>query len=132
MIRLALDESGPLIGRLLAENGVILLGADWSKVFPSWLIACDGDEVIGCIQVMPARPVGWCEFLYVRPSATFKMRAIAIRKLIVAGMATCHAAGCAYVAGMVDERNKKFEDVLTKLNFIRVSDFKMLVKRLVA
>lgn len=119
-----------MIGALLAENGIVLAGADWSKVFPNWLIATDGDEVIGCVQVMPAKPMAWLASLYVKPSASFKMRAIAIRKLIAAGMATCHAAGCAYVVGMVDVENGKFENVLTNLNFVRISESRMLVKKL--
>lgn len=130
VIRLALDTAGPEIGKLLAENGVVLEGANWEKCFPNWLIATDGEAVIGCVQVMPAKPLGWLECLYVSPTAPFKMRAIAIRKLLGAGMATCHAAGCAYIAGMVDEGNLKFENVLTKLNFVRTGDFKMLAKRL--
>lgn len=130
-IRLALDEAGPEIGKLLAENGVVLPGVTWGKVFPHWLIATAGDQVIGCLQIMPVKPIGRCEFLYVRKSAGFKERAIAIRKLMVQGIATCHAAGCAYVAGVVDLRNKKFENVLAKLNFARAPDHMVLVKRLV-
>lgn len=130
-IRLALNEAGPLIAEVLKENGIELPGADWSKVFPHWLIACDGDKVIGCLQVMPAKPVGWCECLYVKPSAPFKIRALAIRKLIIHGMATCSIAGCSFVAGMVDVKNRKFEEVLKKVNFVRAPDHMMMVKRLV-
>lgn len=130
VIRLAVDEAGPAIGALLGENGIELPGATWAKVFPHWLIACDGDAVIGCVQVTPSKPVAWLQFLCVKPSAPFKLRAIAIRKLTAGGMATCHAAGCAYVAGMLEAQNRKFEDVLKKLNFVSVSDFRMLAKRL--
>ena len=131
VIRLALDETGPRIAEILKENDIVLPHADWSKVFPHWLIATVDDDVVGCLQVMPAKPVGWCEFLFVKPSAPFKIRAIAIRKLIISGMATIKAGGCAYVAGMVDTRNKKFSDVLTKLNFLRGSDHMMMIKRLI-
>jgi hypothetical protein len=130
-IRLAVDTAGPLIAEVLKENGVELPGADWSKgVFPSWLIATVDDNVIGCIQVLPAKPVGYCECLFVKPSAPFKLRAIAIRKLIIQGMATLYVNGSAYVGCTPSVSNKKFIDVMMKLNFVKVSDNIMLAKRL--
>lgn len=130
VIRLATDEAGPLIAGVLKANGIEIPGADWSKVFPHWLIATVDDEVIGCLQVLPAKPVTWCEFLYVKPSAGFKMRAIAIRKLIAAGMSTASYAGATHVAGMVDGRNQKFYDVLVRLNFVAVAPHMAMLKRL--
>lgn len=129
VVDLALDDVGPEIGKLLAENGIDLPGG-WEKVFPHWLTACVDGKLIGCVQVMPVRPVGRCEFLCVKQSAPFKLRAIAVRKLIAAAMSTCHMAGCAYVAGLVGGENGKFEGVLRNLNFVPVSDFRMLAKRL--
>lgn len=135
-VLLAVDECGPIIAEVLRQNGVVLPDANWSKVFPAWLIAVDGgedgngDEVIGCIQVMPAKPFGWCAFLYTKPTVSFKLRAIALRKLIVAGMSTCHAAGCAYVAGMIDVRNGSFIKVMADLHFVTVGDSTMMLKGL--
>lgn len=129
-IRLALDEAGPLIAGVLKENGIELPGADWSKVFPNWLIATVDDEVIGCLLVLPAKPVTYGEFLYTKPAAGFKLRAIAIRKLIAAGMTTAHQNGSSYVAGLVDFKNEKFHKILTQLNFVAVSPRMMMAKRL--
>jgi hypothetical protein len=89
-IRLAVNDAGPAIAAVLKANGIELEHADWSKVFPHWLIATVDDDVIGCCQVLPAKPVGYVEFLFVMPSAPFKVRAIAIRKLIIQSMATLH------------------------------------------
>ena len=130
VIRIATDTCGPLIGDLLAENGIVLPGESWEHVSPHWLVATDGDTVIGCLQVMPSRPAGWCEFLHTKPSASFKLRAIAIRKLIAAGMTSCHMAGCSYVMGMVDEQNEKFVNVLERVGFSRVNRHAVMVKRL--
>ena len=130
VIRLAIDEAGPKIGALFVENGIEIPGADWSKVFPHWLIACDGDKVIGCLQVMPAKPVAWIQCLQVKPTIQFKLRAIAIRKLIAAGMSTCHAAGSAVIMATIDARDLKFEGVLTNLNFVHLVDTRLLAKQL--
>ena len=132
VIRLALDETGPLIAEILKENGIEIPGANWNRIFPHWLIACDRDDVIGCVMVMPAKPVGYCEFLMVKQSVSFKLRAIAIRKLIISAMATIHAGGGAYVGAVLDKKNDKFAGVLTKLNFVKASDNTMYVKKLVA
>ena len=129
-IRLALDETGPLIAEILKENGIELSGCDWNRVFPSWLIATVDDEVIGCIQVMPAKPLGWCQFLYVKPSASFKMRAIALRKLAIQGASTLYHYGSDYVTFTVDVKNKKFYDVLKKFNVVQVGSAMHMAKRL--
>lgn len=129
-IRLALDEAGPLIAEVLKENGIEIPGADWNRVFPHWLIACDGDQVIGCVQVMPAKPIGYCEFLFAKPSVSFKLRAIAIRKLILQGIATVHLGGASYCACTVDTKNQKFLGVLERMNCSKVHDGMVMVKRL--
>lgn len=129
-IRVAVNAAGPLIAAVLKDNGVELPGADWSKVFPHWLIATVDDEVIGCCQVSVSKPVGYLEFLFVRKSAPFKMRAIAIRKLIIQGIDALHANGVQYAGGVVSTRNAKFADVITKMNFVKTYQADVMVRRL--
>lgn len=129
-IRLAVNAAGPLIAEVLKANRIELPGADWSKVFPHWLIATVDDEVIGCCQVLPSKPVGYVEFLFVKPTAPFKLRAIAIRKLIIQSMATLYHGGCQYVGGVVAVKNYKFANVLEKLRFVKSYQADMHVKRL--
>lgn len=129
-IRLATNEAGPLIAEVLKANGIEIPGANWDSVFPHWLIATVDDEVIGCIQVMPAKPIGWLEFLYVKPSSSFKFRAIAIRKLLYQGLATIKMAGAQYAGCPVDSANVKFGDMLIKMNFVKAAEAHLLVKKL--
>lgn len=129
-IRLALDSAGPLIAEVLKANGIEFPGADWSKVFPNWLIATVDDEVIGCIQVMPAKPVGWLEFLFTKPSVSFKLRAIAIRKLCFQGAATLKMGGANFLCCSVEHVNKKFYNVLKKYDVIEAGSAALMVKRL--
>lgn len=129
-IRLAADGAGHMIAAVLKGNGIELPAADWSQLGGNWLIATLDDEVIGCLQVLPGKPVAWCEFLYAKKSAPFKFQAIAIRKLIAAGMATAYHGGAQYVAGMVDSRNAAFRDVLKKLNFVQLNTHTMMAKSL--
>lgn len=129
-IRLATNAAGHLIAEVLADNGITIEHADWSKVFPHWLIATVDDDVVGCVQVAISKPVGYLEFLFVRPSASFKIRAIAIRKLLIQGFSTLHVAGCQYVGGVVEKGNGKFANVLENLNFVKTYGADIYVKRL--
>jgi hypothetical protein len=128
-IRLAVNAAGQLIAEVLKENGVELPGADWNTVFPNWLIATADDDVIGCCQVAISKPVGYLEFLFVRKSAPFKLRAIAIRKLLIQGMTTLHAAGCQYVGGVVSTKNAKFQDAIEKMHFVKTYQADVMVRR---
>lgn len=130
VIRLALDTAAPEIQRILSANGIELPGADWSRVFPSWLIATVNDEVVGCLMVMPAKPVSFMEFLAVDPVVNFKLRAIAIRKLIMAALATAMQNGSSYAACPVDEANEKFAGVLEKIGSISIRRVRVWTKRL--
>lgn len=130
VVRLAVAEAGPMIAEILKENDIELNGADWSKVFPHWLIATEGDQVIGCVQVVMSKPIGYLEFLFVRPSVSFKLRAIALRKLAIQGMATLYHGGSQYVAGMVAVKDQKFLDVIEKLNVKPLYTAHLVCKRL--
>lgn len=127
-VRLAMNEAGPMIADVLKANGIELPGADWSNVMPWWLIATKDDEVIGCVQAMPVKPIGYVNFLHVAPSASFKMRAIALRKLALAAISSMHYAGVHYVAGVIGPENKKFLNVLQKLGFAKLSDGVVMIK----
>lgn len=130
VIRLATDETGPMIADVLKANSIELPGADWSRVFPNWLIATVDDEVMGCLMVIPGRPVSFFEFLYVKPSAGFKFKAIAIRKLILQAVSTATLNGSSYAACTVDLKNKAFAGVMDGINCIPVSTVEIRAKRL--
>lgn len=129
-IRLALDETGPKIAEILRENGVDPPGCDWSRVFPHWLIATVDLDVIGCVMVIPAKPFAFCEFLHVKKSVAFKLRAIAIRKLVQQAIATAHHFGASYVACTVHESNKRFSGVIEKLGVVKMPSVSVYAKRL--
>lgn len=129
-IRLAVNEAGPAIAAVLKENGIELQGVKWDNVSPHWLIATVEDDVVGCCQVVVSKPVGYVEFLFVRPSLGFKVKAIAIRKLMIQSMAALRLAGCNYVGGFVSQKNGKFADVIKKINFAKAFSADLYVKRL--
>lgn len=128
-IRLAVNEAGPQIEAILKANG-IEIDADWEKVFPHWIIACVDELVIGCCQVLHSKPVGYVEFLFVHPEVPFKLRAIALRKLLFQSFNSLYAYGAQYVGGVVAKDNKKFSDVIEKMGFVKTFPADVFVKRL--
>lgn len=129
VIRLATNSAGPAIAAVLKENGIDLPGVKWDDVMPHWLIATQDDDVIGCCQVLVAKPFGFVDFLFVRPSVKFKVRAIAIRKLMLQGIRTLEVAGCSYAGAFVSEKNRKLADVVGKIA-TPVGKSELMVKRL--
>lgn len=129
-VELANNEDGESIALVLKENGIVLPDVKWDCVFPHWLVAVLEGEIVGCCQVLVSKPVGYVEFLFVRPSVGFKFRAIAMRKLIVGSIATLYHGGAQYVCGIVAKRNKKFADILDGLTFTPIGEAVIHVKRL--
>jgi len=129
-IRFATEADGVDIERLLKNNNIELGGTDWTTCTPHWLIAQAEGKVIGCILVLTARPFGFLEFMFVEPSASFKLRAIAIRKLTSQGAVTLATYGCSYMLGFVDKANAKFEEVLKKNGMSRTCEAVLMRKHL--
>jgi hypothetical protein len=125
---LRLPVNGLGVAEVLLANGITLPGVDWTEIGPHWITATMGDEVIGCVQVLPSKPVGYVNFLHVKPEAPFKLRVIALRKLALQAIATLDMAGCAYVCGHLP--NARYLDVATRLNFMEGAAETLLLKRL--
>jgi hypothetical protein len=95
-IRLATSADGPAIGALQESNGFAFedFGFDWTDIGANWLVAEHEDDIIGAIQVLPAKPFGRLESFVVDPTIGKKMRAVVVRDLGFAGYATLQQAGC--------------------------------------
>ena len=132
VIRVARNEAGEEIKKLLASAGTPdwTLAVDWSDVFPYWLIATINDEVIGCAQVVPAKPYGYIEFLCVKPDAKSSVRIVAAKKLFVGACQQLAALGSAYAFGFVDIRNKPVKNMLKKEGCLISREGHLTVKKL--
>lgn len=127
-ICLAEPESGSLIAEVIEENKIDLPDVDWNLVSAHWLIAMVGPQSIGCVLVLPAKPFGFIEFLLVKPSFHFKLRAVALRKLSIQAIATLQMYGSDYLFGTSLE--KKFADVMKKNGMVKAAPGDLMVKRL--
>ena len=129
-LRIATDADGKQIEALFKMNNVVFPLANWETVSPHWLIATVDEEIVGCLLVVTARPVGLLEFLLVKPTVKFKIRAIAMQKLALAGALTLRNYGCSYLSCVVVAENKPFFDVLKKYGFSTAAPATVMVKRL--
>lgn len=66
-IRLAVQADIPAIQQLLDANDLLIKGLDWSEIDNSWWVAEYKDKLVGCMQVLPGKPLGAFTFLAVAP-----------------------------------------------------------------
>ena len=66
-IRFAHDADGPAIGKLFRDTDLSDLGVDWSQGIRGWIVIEDDGEILGAIQVVPAKPHGFVGDIVVTP-----------------------------------------------------------------
>ena len=132
VIRVARNEAGENIKTLLASAGTPewALAVDWKDIFPYWLIATVNDEVVGCVQVVPAKPYGYIEFLCVKPEAKSSLRIVAAKKLFIGACQQLKALGSDYAFGFVGLKNKPFKNLLKKEGCLISTEGHLTVKKL--
>ena len=128
-IRLAQDADGPRIGELAKFSGFTVDGLDWSEVHPFWLVAED-EKIVGALQIILAKPIGWLEMLVLDPELTELARARVVRKLASAGMTALKGFGAQLVMGSVPHELKSYKKALKKRGAVVCSSGNVLASRL--
>ncbi len=113
-IRLATNDEGPIIKGFVAATGFKEDYLDWSQIFPFWLVAIVEDEIVGCLQVCPSRPIGRLEFLYTVPELSHKMRGLVVWQLVVTGRETLKLEGAQLVSAMIPFELKSYKRLLKR------------------
>lgn len=111
-VRFARDAEGMAIAQMVHCSHDAVPAADWSKVYPSWILAEKDGETIGCMQVCFGLPAGRLEFLSFIPGLPFRTRALAVMALLNMGTLTLKKHGATAAAGTVDFSQKSFKQVL--------------------
>lgn len=129
-IRIATDADGRAIGDLVWRGGFRVDGIDWSDIGPYWLVAENGAGIIGCLQVLPGKPIGRLEFLVVDDSLRHRERATIARDLSIQGYATLKLAGAQAASNLVNFGNKGLKRILKKRGARVMASGNMFIKRL--
>jgi hypothetical protein len=128
-IRLAQDADGPRIGELARASGFGVEGIDWSEVHPFWLVAED-EKIVGALQIILAKPIGWLEMLVLDPDLTQLARARVVKRLASAGMTALKRFGAQIVMFSVPFEEKAYKKALKKRGAVVTSSGNVLAKRL--
>jgi GNAT superfamily N-acetyltransferase len=65
--RSAKRSDTPFIIDLLSANDLLIRGLDWSEIGDTWWVAVHKGDIVGCVQVLPGKPLGVVNFLAVDP-----------------------------------------------------------------
>ena len=128
-IRLAQNSDGETIQALVQHAGFAIDGIDWSDVYPYWLVAENGAGVVGCIQVLPAKPIGHLEMLSTRLDNP-REKARVVKRLVFSGMAALKTSGAQIAMGTVPFKLKSYKRVLENRGAVVVSRGNIMAKRL--
>ena len=131
-IRLAQPHEGPLVGELFVRFGGPDWGwADWSDVYPYWLIGDVDNTPKGVMMVNPGKSFGRMEFLAVDPTLPQSTKAILCRDLSYAGIATCQRLGSQSVLSNIDSSDKQWKAIAEKRGWVITGSGDYMMKRCV-
>ena len=128
-IRLAQNSDGETIQALVQHAGFTIDGIDWSDVYPYWLVAENGAGVVGCIQVLPAKPIGHLEMLSTRIDNP-REQARVVKKLLIGGLASLKAGGSQIAMGVVPFELRSYKRILKNRGAVVVNRGNIMAKRL--
>ena len=129
-IRIAQNSDGPRIGELARHSGFTVNGLDWSEVHPFWLVAEREGKVVGAINLILSRPIGWLEILSLDPGLSDKDRARAVKALVLAGKAALKRFGAQMAMGSVPHELKAYKKALKKRGAVVCSSGNVMASRL--
>lgn len=129
-IRLAENADGATIEKLSREGGFNVDGLDWSDIYPHWLVAENGNGIIGCIQVSLGKPIGRLEMMCIDSDLTHRERAMTVKHLALSGAATLKKYGGQVMMIVVPFEMKSWKKVLKKRGAEVAFQGNTMIKRL--
>ena len=113
-IRVATNDEGPEIGKLVWDNGFTVEGIDWTDIAPYWLSARIAEELVGAVQVLPGKPFGRIEILSVRTDLDPIVRARVVGDLLETAMEVVRISGGQIASGLIPFHHKHYKKALKK------------------
>lgn len=132
ILTLARNEDGETVRDLVVSAGFYVPKAvPWDDIFPNWLVVKHDEEIIGCIQVAMSKPTGYLEYLSVKPGIPHKLKALAIRDLVVGGAGVLVKGGASMASGMIPFELKDYKALLKKHGCVVCSSGNFMLKVLI-
>lgn len=129
-VRLATDDDGPAIERLVKAAGYGVTGIEWTGLYPYWLVVENGAGPVGCLQVCPGRPMGRLENLAVKADNPVE-KARLVRMLAYSGMATLREGGSQLADFVIPFSERAYKKALKKRGATVIAQGNLMSRRLV-
>ncbi len=129
-VRLAQNEDGDDIHRLLLSGGFEIEGLDWHDIYPHWLVAEIEENVVGCFQVCLGKPIGFVEFLATEESLGHRDRACVVKALFDQALAALKTYGAQMASGSIPFELKAYKRVVKRRGGVVLYSGNTFVKRL--
>ena len=118
------------VQRLVLSAGFQVPGLSWGNIYPHWLVAKIGDDIVGCMEVLVGRPIGRLELLSIDQGLGAREYAAVLRSLIVQGMLTLRAYGADLASSMIRFEAKGWKKALKKRGGAVMATGNMMFARL--
>lgn len=126
-LRIAEPEHGPQIARLIGADH---LGLDWSNLGGQWIVVLKDDQVAGCAQALPGKPIGQIEHMGLADWLTARERAEAVSMVISQCSMLLTMAGCGVVMTTVPDNLPGYKRVLERRGAVAFRRGDVMMKRL--
>lgn len=104
---------------------------DWSELGGNWLVAETEDEkVVAAVQVIPAHPFGFIEWLLLDESLDYGMRARATSLLTKQARATLHFAGSQVAVCFISQKDENWRKIAERRGWVTVFEGHLMLKAL--
>ena len=130
-VRMAKNDDGPEVARLMEAIGAFDgLGIDWNDLEPNWLICEHSGRVVGCIQVVPARPIGRIECLAIDPEFGLMMRHAITKALVESAISAVYMFGAQAVSSLIPENLPGYLETALEREWFVVDEGSIVMRRL--
>ena len=129
-ITLAGNGDAADVQRLVLAAGFEVPGLDWSNIYPHWLVAKIGDEIVGTMEVLLGRPIGRLEHLSIDQGLGARAHAAVLNSLSFQGMMTLCTYGADLSSSMIPFEDKNWKKALKKRGATVMATGSMMVRRL--
>ena len=103
-------------------------GLDMSELYPNWLVAVIDGDVVGCIQVLPAKPVGYIDFMAADKALDSKTRVRVFKKFETQCYAVLKANGSQAATYFIPFELKSYKRILKKRGAVVMASGNMLTR----
>ncbi|MGD9648770.1 MAG: hypothetical protein AB7U73_23870 [Pirellulales bacterium] len=130
-IAIAQPQHGQDIRRLIrCEQVEGLEELDWENLGGQWIVILKAGAVVGCIQVLPGKPIARAEFMVLDDSLSNRERAEATSMLIQHVTMLLRMAGCGAMISVVADDVAGWPVVLERRGWVPMIDGTMMIRRL--